>query len=126
MPTAHTAAVLEAPEDAVAPSAPPPYLWALGVGLSVFLLYAVTLAPTTQFWDTSEYIATGHMLGIPHPPGNPTFVLLARTWDILLSPFRIPVPVRINLFSAFMSATAHALWFLVVHHVLRFFSEDRA
>ncbi|MDH3208647.1 MAG: DUF2723 domain-containing protein, partial [Gemmatimonadota bacterium] len=30
------------------------------------------------------------------------------------------------LFSAFMSASAHALWFLVVHHVLRSFSEDRA
>ena len=32
---------------------------------------------------------------------------------------------RINLFSALMSAGAHAMWFLVVHHILRFFSEDR-
>ena len=30
-----------------------------------------------------------------------------------------------NLFSAFMSAGAHALWFLVVHHILRSFSDDR-
>ena len=49
----------------------PIYLWALIVGLGVGLLYAVTLAPTTAYWDTSEYIATGHILGIPHPPGNP-------------------------------------------------------
>jgi hypothetical protein len=104
----------------------PPYLWALGVGLLVFALYAVTLAPTTQFWDTSEYIATAHILGIPHPPGNPLFVLLARTWDILLSPLHLSTAVRINLFSAFMSASAHSLWFLVVHHVLRHFGDKRS
>ena len=37
----------------------------------------------------------------------------------------VAVATRINLFSAFMSAGAHALWFLVIHHVLRFFSPDR-
>ncbi|MSR35251.1 MAG: DUF2723 domain-containing protein [Gemmatimonadetes bacterium] len=122
-PTAHSPT--EIPDDALEPSATPPYRWALGAGLAVFVLYALTLARTTAFWDTSEYIATGHIAGIPHPPGNPTFVVLARTWDILLSPFGLPVAVRINLFSAFMSATAHALWFLVVHHILRFFSDSR-
>ena len=103
----------------------PPYAWALGAGLVVFALYVTTLAPTTQFWDTSEYIATAHILGIPHPPGNPLFVLLARSWDVLLAPLGLSVAVRINLFSAFMSATAHALWFLVVHHVLRYFGASR-
>jgi len=55
----------------------PPYLAALIAAAAVFGLYAVTLGPTTWFWDTSEYIATAHILGIPHPPGNPLFVLLA-------------------------------------------------
>jgi len=103
----------------------PPYLEATLVGLAVFVLYVLTLAPTTAFWDTSEYIATAHIMGIPHSPGNPLFVVLGRAWSILLSPFGIPVPVRINLFSAAMSAGAHALWFLVIHHVLRYFSEQR-
>ncbi len=103
----------------------PPYLWAALVGLGVFVLYAVTLAPTTAFWDTSEYIATGHILGIPHPPGNPLFVVLARAWSVLLAPTGLEVAVRINLFSAFMSAASHALWFLVLHHVLRTFSTDK-
>ena len=88
----------------------PPYGWAVGVGTLVFLLYAVTLSPTTAFWDTSEYIATAHILGIPHPPGNPLFVLLARTTDILLSPLGLTTAVRINVFSALMSAIAHGLW----------------
>ncbi|MSR21305.1 MAG: DUF2723 domain-containing protein [Gemmatimonadetes bacterium] len=103
----------------------PPYKEAAIAGALVFALYALTLARTTAFWDTSEYIATGHIMGIPHPPGNPLFVVLARAWSVLLAPLGLDVAVRINLFSAFMSASSHALWFLVVHHILRYFSPDR-
>ncbi len=103
----------------------PAYLWAAVAAAAVFALYALTLAPTTQFWDTSEYIATSHILGIPHQPGNPLFVLLGRTWDVLLAPLGLSVAVRINLFSAFMSAAAHGFWFLVLQRVFATFSEDR-
>ena len=103
----------------------PIYIWALIVSLGVGLLYTVTLSPTTAFWDTSEYIATGHILGIPHPPGNPLFVLMARTWELFLAPLGLSVATRINLFSAFMGSVAHGLWFLAVYHVLSFFSDDR-
>ncbi|MGH7506072.1 MAG: protein O-mannosyl-transferase family, partial [Longimicrobiales bacterium] len=63
----------------------PPYVAALIAGLATLALYVVTLAPTTQFWDTSEYIATAHIMGIPHAPGNPLFVVLARAWELLLA-----------------------------------------
>ncbi|GMV07769.1 MAG: hypothetical protein AMXMBFR53_40440 [Gemmatimonadota bacterium] len=96
----------------------PPYGAAALVGLAVFALYVVTLAPTTAFWDTSEYIATAHTLGIPHPPGNPLFVVLARAWSVLLAPLGIPVAVRINLFAAATSAGASAFLFLVAHRAL--------
>jgi hypothetical protein len=103
----------------------PPYGAAAVAGGLVFALYAVTLARTTAFWDASEYIATAHIMGIPHPPGNPLFVVLARAWSVLLTPLGLSVAVEVNLFSAVVSATTHALWFLVVHHILRYFSEDR-
>jgi len=109
---------------APAPDLRPPYAWAAGAAAAVFALYVVTLAPTTAFWDTSEYIATGHIMGIPHPPGNPLFVVFAKAWSLLLAPLGLEVAVRINLFSAFMSAATHGLWFLVAHHVLRYFSDD--
>src|SRR5436305_1530841 len=57
----------------------PPYVMAACVTLGAFVLYVLTLAPTTQFWDTSEYIAAAYVLGIPHPPGNPLFTLIALT-----------------------------------------------
>jgi hypothetical protein len=100
------------------PAHRPPYTQALLAGALVFALYAITLSPTTYFWDTSEYIATAHILGIPHPPGNPLFVLMARAWELLLAPTGLSVAVRINLFSALMSAGAATFWFLVVHRIL--------
>src|SRR5690606_21295556 len=42
----------------------PPYAWAAAAGAAVFLLYALTLARTTAFWDASEYIATAYTMGI--------------------------------------------------------------
>ena len=95
----------------------PPYGVAALVGLALFGLYALTIAPTTAFWDTSEYIATAHILGIPHPPGNPLFVVLARTWSILLAPLGLPVALRINLLAAATSAAAGAFLFLVAQRV---------
>src|SRR5437762_11982415 len=68
-----------APFDAVKP----PYLMAGCVSLGALVLYILTLAPTTQFWDTSEYIAAAFTLGIPHPPGNPLFVLIAHVFGLL-------------------------------------------
>jgi hypothetical protein len=35
----------------------PPYLWAFVTAVVVFAIYVATLAPSTAFWDTSEYIA---------------------------------------------------------------------
>ena len=96
----------------------PPYGAAALTGLAVFALYVVTLAPTTGFWDTSEYIATAHTLGIPHPPGNALFVVLARVWSLLLAPLGLSVAVRINLFAAATSAGASFFFFLVAHRVL--------
>ncbi len=103
----------------------PPYLAAGIATLAVFALYAITLSRTTWFWDTSEYIATAHIMGIPHPPGNPLFVVLARAWELLLAPTGLSVAIRINLFSAVMSALAHGLWFLVAHRILSYFSTER-
>jgi hypothetical protein len=103
----------------------PPYLAAALATAGVFLLYVVTLAPTTAFWDTSEYIATASIMGIPHPPGNPLFVVLARAWDLLLTPLGLSTAVRINLFSAIMGALAHGCWFLLADRILSFYSTDR-
>nr|MBA2459772.1 DUF2723 domain-containing protein [Gemmatimonadales bacterium] len=95
----------------------PPYRWAFAAFLLVFLIYVATLAPTTAFWDTSEYIAAARVLGIPHPPGNPLFIVLAHTFGLL--PIAESYATRINLFAAITGAGAAGFWFLVAERWLR-------
>jgi hypothetical protein len=95
----------------------PPYGAAIAVGGAVLLLYALTLAPTTAMWDTSEYLAAARVLGIPHPPGNPLFVLVAHAFALL--PLPLEYAARVNLLAATTSAASAALWFLVTHRALR-------
>ena len=95
----------------------PPYLFACGTFVVVLAIYLATLAPTTAFWDTSEYIAAAKVLGIPHPPGNPLFVILAHSFGLL--PLAGEYAARINLFAATTSAAAAGLWFLVAERWLR-------
>jgi hypothetical protein len=81
----------------------------------VLALYVITLAPTTAMWDASEYITAAYTLGIPHPPGNPLFVLLGRVASLL--PIG-SVAYRVNLLAAVSSAFAAGIWFLVAERVL--------
>ena len=95
----------------------PPYRMAAAVFLGALVLYVITLAPTTQFWDTSEYIAAAYTLGIPHPPGNPFFVLVAHVWGLI--PWAAGYAQRINLLAAVTSAASAGCWFLIGERWLR-------
>ena len=103
----------------------PVWGWAVVCGLVVWVLYVFTLAPTTAFWDTSEYIATAHILGMPHPPGNPLFVVMARVWELLLGWTGLSVAARVNLLSASVSAAAAVFWFLAVARIWAHFAANR-
>lgn len=89
----------------------PSYRSAALVSLGIFLLYLATLATSTAFWDASEYIAAAYTVGLPHPPGNPFFVLLGRVFSLL--PIPGGVAVRVNVLAALSSAVAAGVWFLV-------------
>lgn len=101
----------------------PPYRAALALSAAVLLLYVITLAPSTAMWDASEYIAAAKVLGIPHPPGNPLFVLLAHTFALL--PIPVSYAARVNLLAATTSALSAGCWFLVAHRSLRGFGMPR-
>ena len=82
-----------------------------------------TLAPTTAMWDTSEYIAAVKVLGLPHPPGNPLFVLIGHAFGLL--PIPMSYAARINMFVALLMAVSAGLWFLVTERILSHWLERR-
>src|SRR3954454_12975576 len=94
----------------------PTYRAALAVSIATLVLYLLTLAPSTAMWDKSEYIAAEYTLGLPHPPGNPLFVIIGRVFSIL--PIASTVAVRINILAAICSAVSAGMWFLITERVL--------
>src|SRR6185295_764576 len=105
------------------PRESPPYMWAGVTALVIFGIYLATLAPTTAMWDTSEYIASARVLGIPHPPGNPVFILLAHAFGLL--PLPISYAARINLLAAVTSALSAGFWFLIADRTMQAWLQSR-
>jgi hypothetical protein len=83
----------------------------------------VTLAPSAALWDAGEYVAAACGLGIPHPPGNPLFVLIGRVTCLL--PIAPNQPMRLNVLTAAATAISAGIWFLVAEHVTQRWLAER-
>ncbi len=94
-------------------------LVALIVGLVAFAAYLTTVAPTilavaNSTRDAVRFQIAAPLLGIGHPTGYPTFILLGKLFTYL------PVgdaAYRLNLMAAFFGALAVALVFLVARRL---------
>lgn len=92
--------------------------WIAGIVFILsLLLYVVTIAPTTSFWDCGEFIACSYSLGVPHPPGAPLFLLLGRIFSML--PLAPDIGLRVNLLSALVSALTIMLTYLIIVRLIR-------
>ncbi|MFZ5981226.1 MAG: protein O-mannosyl-transferase family, partial [Candidatus Zixiibacteriota bacterium] len=102
----------------------PHLLTGLGVWLTTLVIYVVTMAPTVSFWDCGEFITVSHILGIPHPPGTPLYVMVGRLFAIL--PLFSELSARVNFLSALSSTFTALFGYLVSVRVLRlWFGKDR-
>jgi tetratricopeptide (TPR) repeat protein len=88
----------------------PEVLAALLVVAGALLLYARTAYRTVAFWDAGELIATSAILGIPHQPSTPLYVLLGRLATLLPGG---SVAFRVNFLSSVAAALAAGLTVLL-------------
>jgi len=71
------------------------------VFLVSFITYLWSMAPTIWWGDTGDLITSAYVLGVPHPTGYPTYVLLAKIFTFL--PIG-DIAFRVNLMSVFFGA----------------------
>ena len=96
----------------------------VAVFLAALGVYTATLGPTIDFWDCGEYVTTSHIVGVPHQPGTPLYVLVGRVFDIV---FGQPDTTRpsfstawaVNFMSAVFSALAVMMVYVIITRVAR-------
>ena len=97
------------------------------IGLFIFavtlLIYYLTLARSLSFWDAGEYITCSSILGVPHPPGNPFYIILGRFFTIIGLNF--PHALVVNFLSGLLSASAVMFtYFFTVKFVTMWLKDD--
>ena len=92
---------------------------AFGVFLVTLVIYLKTLSTTVVFWDVGEFCAASWLLQVPHPPGSPLFIILARV--VSMVPVYADIAARMHSISAWCGAfTAALTFFIIVKFVTRF------
>jgi hypothetical protein len=92
--------------------------WGLLLFSFFLLIYLFTLCPTVFWWDSGEFIANIAVLGIPHRPGFPIYVLLGRFFSFL--PF-FSLALKINFLSALFSAFSLLIFYFAFFEILDLF-----
>src|ERR1019366_7670850 len=92
--------------------------WAMAIPIALPLaVYIYTAAPGVTLVDSGEFVTALRTLGVAHPPGVPTYVLLGNLFARL--PLAADIARRTNLFSAVCAALAAGLSYPLTRQLLK-------
>ena len=87
------------------------------------VIYGITLCKTVFWWDSGELIANIAVLGIPHRPGFPIYVLLGKLFSFLpLWSFAL----RVNLLSCLFASFSLAIFYRIFQNTVSLFFPEMA
>lgn len=91
-----------------------------GWALAAFgtLVYLLTLDRSASWWDCGEFIATGYLLQVGHPPGAPVYQLLSHCFMLLSG----GNPMMVAPMSNALSAVAGGVTVMFLYWTLRMLS----
>ncbi|MBN2009235.1 DUF2723 domain-containing protein [candidate division KSB1 bacterium] len=87
------------------------------VFLFSLVVYYMTVAPTTSFWDCGEFITCSYILGVPHPPGAPIYLLLGRVFSMI--PWAADIGLRVNIISSIATALTIMFTYLIIVQLIK-------
>ena len=93
------------------------YTLALISFMGSLVVKLMTIAPTVSFWDCGEYISASYILGVPHPPGAPLYLLIGRFFSML--PIGQNIAFRVNLISPIVTSLAILFLYLIIVKYLK-------
>jgi len=80
------------------------------VFIFLLIVYTITLCPTVFWWDSGELIANIAVLGIPHRPGFPIYVLLGKIFSFL--PFW-SFALKLNFLSSIFASLSLVIFYKI-------------
>jgi len=89
--------------------------------LTIFILYFVNVSPSVPSGDSGEFITSSVIMGIPHPPGYPLYMILSKLFSMI--PFG-EIAWRINLLSSVFNITASIILFFSLFKLMRCFKSS--
>ena len=87
-----------------------------------FFIYFLTMAPTVSLWDCGEFISTSIILGVPHPPGTPLYLLIGNFFAQI--PLLNDLGARVNLVSPIASALSIMFLYMIIVQLITKFTKE--
>jgi hypothetical protein len=98
------------------------YLVPLLIFAISFVYYLFQCCPTFYFWDSAELTAAVLGGGVPHPPGFPALLVIAKIWTMIIP---LNKAYALNLLSSLFASLGLAFWYLCARRVLQRIFPDR-
>ncbi len=86
-----------------------------------FFIYYFTMAPTVSLWDCGEFISTSIIMGVPHPPGTPLYLLIGNFFSQI--PILGDLGARVNLISPIASALSVMFLYLIITELIKLMNQ---